>query len=117
MRRVGLCDVNSSLRAFGWQRALRTLRRFVRLRVRRVGHRLMLMGAAVDLQFLYNPNETQKILTIVANMKETAKRLSIKVTESSGKNRGEVFVVISRQNVKVRQGSKSVRKRERGKIR
>lgn len=49
--RVGLGDVNARLRALnGGQRALRTLGGLVGLRVRGVGHRLMLMGAAVDLQ-------------------------------------------------------------------
>jgi len=49
--RVSLGDVNARLRALSsGQRALRALGGLVRLRVRRVGHRLMLMGAAVDLQ-------------------------------------------------------------------
>lgn len=51
MGRVGLGDVDASLRALGTgQRALRALGGFVGLRVRRIGYRLMLMGAAVDLQ-------------------------------------------------------------------
>lgn len=50
MSRVGLGDVNAGLRALGGQRALRALGGLVGLRVRGVGHRLMLMGAAVDLQ-------------------------------------------------------------------
>lgn len=50
MSRVGLGDVNASLRALGGQRALRALGGLVGLRVRRVGHRLMLMGAAINLQ-------------------------------------------------------------------
>lgn len=50
MGRVSLGDVDASLRALGGQRALRALGSLVRLRVRRVGHRLVLMGAAIDLQ-------------------------------------------------------------------
>lgn len=50
MGRVSLGDVDASLRALGGQRALRALGSLVRLRVRRVGHRLMLMGAAINLQ-------------------------------------------------------------------
>lgn len=51
MGRVGLGDVDASLRALGTgQRALRALGGFVGLRVRRIGYRLVLMGAAVDLQ-------------------------------------------------------------------
>lgn len=46
---VGLGNVNASL-ALGRERTLRALGGLVGLRVRRVGHRLMLMGAAVDLQ-------------------------------------------------------------------
>lgn len=46
---VRLGDVNPSLRALGWQRTLRALGSFVRLRVRRVGHCLMLMGTTIDL--------------------------------------------------------------------
>lgn len=49
MSRVGLGDVDASLRALGGQRALRAFSGLVGLRVRRVGHRLMLMGAAIDL--------------------------------------------------------------------
>lgn len=43
-------DMNSRLRALGRQRTLRALGGLVRFRVRRVGHRLMLMRATVDLQ-------------------------------------------------------------------
>lgn len=51
MSRVSLADVNAGLlRALGRQRALRALGGFVGLRVRGVGHRLVLMSAAVDLQ-------------------------------------------------------------------
>jgi len=50
MSGVSLGDVYAGLRAVGsWQRALRALGRLVGLRVRGVGHRLMLMGATVDL--------------------------------------------------------------------
>lgn len=49
MSGVRLGDVNPSLRALGWQRTLRALGSFVRLRVRRVGHCLMLMGTTIDL--------------------------------------------------------------------
>lgn len=48
--RVSLGDVDAGLLLLGRQRTLRALGSFVRLRVRRVGHRLMLMGAAIDLQ-------------------------------------------------------------------
>lgn len=48
--RVCLGDVDASLLLLGRQRTLRALGSFVRLRVRGVGHRLMLMGTAVDLQ-------------------------------------------------------------------
>lgn len=50
MSRVSLGNVDASLRALGGQRALRALGGLVGLRVRGVGHRLMLMGAAIDLQ-------------------------------------------------------------------
>lgn len=50
MSRVGLGDVDASLRALAdGQWALRALGRLVGLRVRRVGYCLVLMGAAVDL--------------------------------------------------------------------
>lgn len=42
-------NVNARLRALGWQRALGALGSFVGFRVRRVGHRLMLMRTAIDL--------------------------------------------------------------------
>lgn len=47
---VGLGNVNASLRTLGRQRTRRALGGLVGFRVRRVGYRLMLMGAAVDLQ-------------------------------------------------------------------
>lgn len=50
MSRVGLGDVNAGLCALGGQRALRALSGLVGLRVWGVDHRLMLMGAAIDLQ-------------------------------------------------------------------
>lgn len=50
MGRVSLGDVDARLRAVGRQGALRALGRLVGLCVRGVGHRLMLMSAAVDLQ-------------------------------------------------------------------
>lgn len=50
MSGVGFGDVNSSLRALGWQRALRTLGCFVRFSVWRIGHCLMLMGTTIDLE-------------------------------------------------------------------
>lgn len=50
MGRVSLGNVDASLRALGGQRALRALGGLVGLRVRGIGHRLMLMGAAIDLQ-------------------------------------------------------------------
>lgn len=49
MSGVSLGDVDPSLRALGWQRALRTFRRFVRFSVWRIGHCLMLMGTTIDL--------------------------------------------------------------------
>lgn len=48
--RVGLGNVDTSLRALGGQKILRALGSLVGLRVRGIGHRLMLMGAAVDLK-------------------------------------------------------------------
>lgn len=51
MSGVSLGDVDPSLRALGWQRALRTFRRFVRFSVWRIGHCLMLMGTTIDLEF------------------------------------------------------------------
>lgn len=50
MSRVGLGNVDTGLRALGGQRTLRALGGLVGLRVRGVGHRLMLMGAAVNLK-------------------------------------------------------------------
>lgn len=50
MSRVGLGDVDAGLRALAGQRALRALGGLVGLRVRGVGHRLVLMGAAINLQ-------------------------------------------------------------------
>lgn len=52
---VGLGDVNPGLRALGRQRALRALGGLVRFRVRGVCHRLVLMGAAVDLRNVRAP--------------------------------------------------------------
>ena len=49
MSGLGLGDMNSSLRALGWQRALRTLGRLVRFGVRRIGHCLMLVGTTINL--------------------------------------------------------------------
>lgn len=48
--RVSLGDVNAGLRTLVGQRALWALGGFVWLRVWRVGHRLMLMSTAIDLQ-------------------------------------------------------------------
>lgn len=50
MSSVSLGDMNSSLRALGWQRALRTLGRLVRLGVWGIGHCLKLMRTTIDLQ-------------------------------------------------------------------
>lgn len=50
MSSVSLGDMNSGLRALGWQRALRTLGRLVRLGVWRIGHCLKLMRTTIDLQ-------------------------------------------------------------------
>lgn len=50
MGRVGLGDVDAGLRALRGQRTLRALGGLIGLRVRRVCHRLVLMGAAIDLQ-------------------------------------------------------------------
>jgi len=49
MSRVGLGYVDAGLRALG-QRALRTLGGLIGLRVWRIGYRLMLMSATIDLQ-------------------------------------------------------------------
>lgn len=60
MSSLGLGDVNPSLRALGWQRALRTLGRLVRFGVWRVGHCLMLVGTTVDLQMYDTCNNNNK---------------------------------------------------------
>lgn len=68
MSRVSLGDVDAGLlRALGRQRTLRALGGFVGFRVRGVGHRLVLMGAAVDLQRHVSVGFERKIRSVLSS--------------------------------------------------
>lgn len=63
MCRLSFCNVYSRLCTLSrWQWALRTFSRFIGLSVWRIGHRLMLMRAAIDLE---NKRDYEKSVSFV----------------------------------------------------